>query len=49
MKMVTRNSRNNLAYFPICIMVTGSFPGGKLRPGRAADHSPPSSVALMEE
>ena len=25
------------------------FPGGKVRPGRAADHSPPSSVAVMEE
>jgi len=24
-------------------------PGGKVRPGRAADHSPPSSVAVMEE
>ena len=25
------------------------FPGGKLRPGRDADHSPPSSAAVMEE
>ena len=25
------------------------FPGGKLRPGRAADHSPPSSGAVTEE
>ena len=25
------------------------FPGGKLRPGRAADHSPPSSAAVMKE
>ena len=25
------------------------FPGGKVRPGRAADHSPPSSTAVMEE
>jgi len=25
------------------------FSGGKLRPGRAADHSPPSSIAVMEE
>ena len=32
-----------------CKMGTGSFPGGKVRPGRAADHSPPSSVAIMEE
>jgi hypothetical protein len=25
------------------------FPGGKVRPKRAADHSPPSSAAVMEE
>ena len=25
------------------------FPGDKVRPGRAADHSPPSSAAVMEE
>ena len=25
------------------------FPRGKERPGRAADHSPPSSAAVMEE
>jgi hypothetical protein len=25
------------------------FPGGKVRPGRAADHSSPSSAAGMEE
>ena len=25
------------------------FPGGKVRPGRAADHSPPSSAVIMEE
>jgi len=25
------------------------FPGGQVRPGRAADHSPPSSAAVMEE
>jgi len=25
------------------------FPGGKVRPGRAADHSHPSSAAFMEE
>jgi len=25
------------------------FPGGKVQPGRAADHSPPSSAAIMEE
>ena len=27
----------------------GVFPGGKVRPGLAADHSPPSSAAVMEE
>jgi hypothetical protein len=25
------------------------FPGGKVRPGRAADHSPPSSAEILEE
>ena len=25
------------------------FPGGKVRPGRDADHSPPSSATVMEE
>ena len=25
------------------------FPGGKVRPGRAADHLPPTSAAVMEE
>ena len=29
-------------------MGTRSFPGGKVRPGRADDHSPPSSAAVME-
>ena len=32
-----------------CKMGTGSFPGGKVRPGRAADQSPPSSASVMEE
>ena len=32
-----------------CTMGTGSFPGVKVRPGHAADHLPPSSVAVMEE
>jgi len=32
-----------------CKMGTGVFPGGKVRPGRAADHSPPSSAAVVEE
>ena len=29
--------------------VPGFSPGGKVRPGRAADHSPSSSAAIMEE
>ena len=32
-----------------CKMGTGVFPGGKVRPGRAADHSPSSSAAVMEQ
>ena len=32
-----------------CKMGIGSYPGGKVRPGRAVDHSPPSSAAVMEE
>jgi hypothetical protein len=27
----------------------GSFPGGKTRPGRDADHSPPSSAEVKKE
>jgi hypothetical protein len=27
----------------------GSFPGGKARPGRDADHSPPSSSEVKNE
>ena len=32
-----------------CTMDTGSFPRGKERPGRDADHSPPSSAVVMKE
>jgi hypothetical protein len=33
-----------------CTMGTeGPFPGGKARPGRDADHSPPSSVEVENE
>jgi len=31
-----------------CTMGTGSFPGGKERPGRDADPSPPSSAVAHE-
>jgi len=37
------------AYPTSCKMGTGSFPGGKVRPGRAADHSPPSTAAVMKK
>jgi len=30
-------------------MGNGSFPVGKVQPGRAANNSPPSSAAVMEE
>ena len=38
-------------YFIFSLLYNGYlvFPGGKVRPGRAADHSPPSSAAVMEE
>jgi len=32
-----------------CKMGTWSFPGGKVRPERAADHSSPFSAAVIEE
>ena len=32
-----------------CTMGTGSFPGGKERPGRDADPSPPSNAVVMKE
>ena len=34
----------SLLYNGYCV-----FPGGKVRPGRAADHSPPSTAAVIEE
>jgi len=37
------------AHAASCTMGTGSFPRVKVRPGRAADHSPPFSAAVMEE
>ena len=37
------------AHLASCTMGTGVFPRGKVRPGPAADHSPPSSAAVMEE
>jgi hypothetical protein len=38
------------AYSASCPMGTGdTFPGGKVRPGRDADHSPPSSAEVVNE
>jgi hypothetical protein len=38
------------AYPASCTMGTGGpFPGGKARPGRDADHSPPSSAEVKNE
>jgi hypothetical protein len=38
------------AHSASCTMGTGgSFPGGKARPGRDADHSPPSSAEVVNE
>ena len=36
---------------PLSLLYNGYrvFPGGKVRPGRAADPSPPSRAAVMEE
>jgi hypothetical protein len=38
------------AHLASCTMGTGGpFPGGKARPGRDADHSPPSSAEVLNE
>jgi hypothetical protein len=38
------------AHPDFCTMGTGGpFPGGKARPGRDADHSPPSSAEVVNE
>jgi hypothetical protein len=38
------------AHPSFCTMGTGGpFPGGKARPGRGADHSPPSSAEVENE
>jgi hypothetical protein len=41
------SSRAHPASCPMC--TGGSFLGGKARPGRDADHSPPSSAEVMNE
>jgi len=44
------SSRPNRPWGPPTLLYNGHrmFPGGKVRPGRAADHSPPSSAAVTE-
>ena len=44
-------TRPDRPWGPLSLLYNGYrvFPGDKVRPGRAADHSPPSSVAVMEE
>jgi len=37
-----------VVYFMV-LSVSWVFPGGKMWPGHAADHSPPSSAMVMEE
>jgi len=50
--VVTRFSdRPDWSWGPPSLLYYGYrvFPGGKVRPGRAADYSPPSSAAVREE
>jgi hypothetical protein len=44
---VQTGSGAHLASYPMG--TGGSFPGGKARPGRDADHSPPSSAEVKNE
>jgi hypothetical protein len=41
----------SITFFSDLFHMSGTvyFPGGKVQLGRAADHSPPSSAAVMEE
>jgi hypothetical protein len=45
------SARLNRPWGPPSLLYNGHrvFPGGKVRPGRAADHSPPSSAGVLEE
>jgi hypothetical protein len=40
-----------MAQFPVILLCkyTRPYPGGKARPGRDADHSPPSSAEVENE
>jgi hypothetical protein len=45
------SARTDRPWGPPSLLYNGYwvFPGGEVRPGSAADHSPPSSAAVMEE
>ena len=45
------SARQDRPWSPRSLLYNGYrvFPGGKVRPGRAADHSPPPSAVVMEE
>jgi len=45
------SARPDRPWGPPSLLYNGDwvFPGGKVRPGRAADHSPPSSAEVLEE
>ena len=45
------SARQDRPWGPPSLLYNGYrvFPGGKVRPGRAADHSPPFSAAVMEK
>ena len=45
---IFRPSRPVLGSTQLSVKWVPRLPGGKVRPGRAADHSPPSSSAVME-
>ena len=45
------SARPDRPWGPLSLLYNGYrvFPGGKVRPGHDADHSPPSSVEVLEE
>jgi len=43
------DTTKNMSTSASCAMGNGSFPGVKCGPGRAADHSSPSSTEVLEE
>ena len=51
-RVATRfSARPDRPWGPSSLLYNGYrvFPGGKVQPGRAVDHTPPSSAAVMEE